>query len=128
MYVFQAAYVTFTYPIKEFDNVLLLYKGRQIFFGSTARAKDYFTGIGFVCSERSTTADFLTSLTNQPLRTVRAGFENRVPRTPDEFAKRWEGSAERTRLVKEISEYQNQHPLGVAETERFRIAQAVGGW
>jgi hypothetical protein len=37
-------------------------------------------------SERQTTADFLTSLTSPAERIVKPGFENMVPRTPDEFA------------------------------------------
>ncbi len=73
-------------PSQTFDKVTVLYEGRQIYFGPTETAKEYFTNMGFHCPERQTTPDFLTSLTNAQERVVRPGFENKVPRTPDEFA------------------------------------------
>ncbi|KAL8695989.1 MAG: hypothetical protein Q9201_007878 [Fulgogasparrea decipioides] len=54
-----------------FDKVILLYEGREIFFGSTDAAKVYFIELGFVCPDRSTTADFLCSITNPLERIVR---------------------------------------------------------
>ncbi|KAJ7809097.1 hypothetical protein B0H14DRAFT_2380037, partial [Mycena olivaceomarginata] len=39
-------------------------EGRQIFFGPTESAKEFWTSRGFVCTPRQTTGDFLTSLTN----------------------------------------------------------------
>ena len=63
-----------------FDKVLLLYEGRQIYFGTTASAKTYFTNLGFVCPERSTTADFLCSLTNPLERKMINGYESKVSR------------------------------------------------
>ena len=82
----------------KFDKVVLLYEGRQIYFGPTTAAKDYFVNLGFVCAERATTGDFLTSLTNPAERMVREGFESRVPRTPDEFAVVWKKSEARQLL------------------------------
>jgi ABC-type multidrug transport system ATPase subunit len=38
----QAAY-------ELFDRVILLYEGREIFFGGTSEAKAYFEGLGFEC-------------------------------------------------------------------------------
>lgn len=42
-----------------FDKVTVLYKGRQIYFGKTTTAKQYFIDMGFECPERQTVADFL---------------------------------------------------------------------
>jgi len=47
---------------------MLLYEGRQIFFGPCHEAKAYFMNMGFVPGLCQTTADFLTSLTNPELR------------------------------------------------------------
>jgi len=87
-----------------FDKVLLLYKGRQIFFGDARTAKDYFTNLGFVCADRATAADFLTSLTKPAERVVKEGYALQVPRTPEEFAAVWHASDERIALLQEISD------------------------
>ncbi|KAL9127279.1 MAG: hypothetical protein Q9217_003814 [Psora testacea] len=103
-----------------FDKVVVLYEGRQIFFGDTTTAKDFFINMGFHCTERATTGDFLTSLTNPAERIVREGFENRVPRTPDEFAERWKQSEERARLLAEIDEFDKAYPLGGEQLQKFQ--------
>lgn len=43
-------------------------------------------------------------------RRARPGFEQRVPRTPDEFAERWQASEKRQELLKELAEYEQKHP------------------
>ncbi|EIN06105.1 pleiotropic drug resistance protein PDR [Punctularia strigosozonata HHB-11173 SS5] len=102
-----------------FDKVILLYEGRQIFFGPTKAAKDYFIRMGYECPPRQTTADFLTSITSPEERIVRAGFEGRVPRTPDEFAVAWKQSAEHAHLMREIEAYDHQYPVGGHHLETF---------
>ncbi|KAG9969922.1 pleiotropic drug resistance protein, ABC superfamily, partial [Aureobasidium melanogenum] len=81
-----------------FDKVIVLYEGRQIFFGATTEARAYFESLGFRCPDRQTDADFLTSMTSPQERVVRQGWESRAPRTPDEFAACWKASAQRQRL------------------------------
>ncbi|KAJ5621248.1 hypothetical protein N7528_006031 [Penicillium herquei] len=94
----------------QFDKVLLLYQGRQIYFGSTSSAADYFERLGFIRSDGATTADFLTSLTNPAERLISIGAEHTVPRTADEFAQVWQQSPEFLALKKEVSEYNNHCP------------------
>lgn len=64
-----------------FDKVTVLYLGRQIYFGPTNEAKKYFEDMGYICIDRQTTGDFLTSLTSPSERVIKPGFENIVPRT-----------------------------------------------
>ena len=78
---------------QTFDKVAVLYEGRQIYYGPVHLAKDYFVNLGYHCPDRQTTPDFLTSLTNPAERVARTGFEAKVPRSPDDFAKAWEESA-----------------------------------
>lgn len=108
----QAAY-------EVFDKVLVLYEGRQIFFGRTSDAKRYFVEMGFLCPDRQTDADFLTSMTSALERIVRPGFEGRVPRTPDEFAQRWKDSPERAQLLRDIEGYEQRYPIGGEHFEKF---------
>ncbi|KAI3580518.1 ABC-2 type transporter-domain-containing protein [Fusarium oxysporum f. sp. albedinis] len=105
---------------REFDKVLLLYEGRQIFFGPTSEATQYFTAMGFECPPRQTTADFLTSLTNPDERIVRPGFENKVPRSPDEFADEWRMSQHRSSLLSDIAAFEIQYPLDGKQVETLK--------
>ncbi|KAH7083362.1 ABC-2 type transporter-domain-containing protein [Paraphoma chrysanthemicola] len=113
-----------------FDKALVLYEGRQIYFGKTTEARDYFINMGFECPARQTDADFLTSMTSALERIVRPGFEDRVPRTPDEFAQRWKDSPERAALMAQIETYEQKYPLGGEEAQKFaesRKAQQARG-
>lgn len=106
-----------------FDKVVLLYEGQQIFFGDTDKAKSYFTTLGFFCSDRATTADFLTSLTNPKSRIIQDNFERTVPRTSKEFASVWKNSLERGRLLQAIKDYEDKFSLGGKRLEDFRSIQ-----
>ncbi|KFG85368.1 ABC-transporter [Metarhizium anisopliae] len=103
-----------------FDKVLVLYQGRQIYFGPTGQAKAYFVRLGFACPDRQTTPDFLTSMTAPSERIVQPGHESRAPRTPDEFARCWLESPERRSLLAEINTFNQAHPLGGADADAFR--------
>ncbi|KAK6331502.1 GTPase-activating protein [Orbilia blumenaviensis] len=92
-----------------FDKVVVLYKGRQIFFGRTERAKAYFEEMGWECPVRQTTGDFLTSVTNPSERKARPGYENKVPRTPEEFETYWMASADRRRLIRDMDDWEAVH-------------------
>ncbi|KAJ5885523.1 hypothetical protein N7495_010033 [Penicillium taxi] len=91
----------------QFDKVLLLYQGRQVYFGTSSGAAGYFERLGFIRPEGATTADFLTSLTHPAKRLVRSEAEGSAPRTPDEFALTWRRSPECLALRKEVAEYNN---------------------
>ncbi|KAF2174053.1 hypothetical protein M409DRAFT_48938 [Zasmidium cellare ATCC 36951] len=98
----QAAFDTF-------DKALVLYEGRQIFYGSTGHAREYFERLGFVCPDRQTTADFLTSMTSSQERVIRQGFEGTAPRTADDFAAAWQASTERFQLLQEIDKFNEEN-------------------
>lgn len=103
-----------------FDKVAVLYEGRQIFFGPCDKAKEYFINLGFECPARQTTPDFLTSMTAATERVVRPGWEDRVPRTPDDFANCWKNSREYRALQGEIEEYKSEFPIGGPTADEFR--------
>ncbi|WAO87350.1 Hypothetical protein NCS54_00465600 [Fusarium falciforme] len=112
-----------------FDRVTVLYEGRQIFFGRTTEAKQYFESLGFECPDRQTTPDFLTSMTSPQERRVKPGYERTAPRTPDEFAERWQASEPRKQLLRELSEYEQNHPREerLAEYQTSRRAEQFKG-
>ena len=96
-----------------------LYEGKQIYFGPAQEARGYFTRLGFECPEAQTTPDFLTSMSSPDERVIRPGFENLVPRTSDDFAKRWKESPECQALLQEIDQYSTEHPFNATDFDRF---------
>jgi len=68
-----------------FDKVILIEEGKCAFFGRSEDAKAYFEQLGFESPPRWTTPDFLTSVSDPNARRVKPGWENRIPRTADEF-------------------------------------------
>jgi ATP-binding cassette subfamily G (WHITE) protein 2 (PDR) len=101
-----------------FDKATVLYEGRQIYFGSASKAKEYFINLGFVCPARQTTPDFLTSMTFPAERIHRSGYN--PPRTPEDFATIWKNSPDYRALQVEIDKYKTQHPIGGPDAETFR--------
>ncbi|KAK4223039.1 ABC-2 type transporter-domain-containing protein [Podospora fimiseda] len=97
----------------SFDKVILLYQGRQIFFGPVEEAVAYFTSLGFIKPDGATTPDFLTSLTNPSERQIRPG--STPPRSPDEFAKLWKQSQQASAFRSDIDEFDKQHPIDAAK-------------
>ncbi|KAF9895076.1 hypothetical protein FE257_004705 [Aspergillus nanangensis] len=108
-----------------FDKVVVLYEGHQIYFGPTQNARQFFIDMGFDCPSRQTTGDFLTSLTSPTERRVRSGYEDKVPRTPAEFAKRWQSSQEFTRLTQEIDAFEGEYPIGGDSYKAFGEARRL---
>jgi ATP-binding cassette subfamily G (WHITE) protein 2 (PDR) len=108
-----------------FDKAIVLYDGRQIYFGDAKKAKAYFINLGFECADRQTDADFLTSMTNPKERIVRPGCSATVPRTPDEFATAWKNSAEYKALAKEIEQYEHEHPIGGSDLQQFKQSRQL---
>ncbi|OQV04384.1 hypothetical protein CLAIMM_09274 [Cladophialophora immunda] len=88
-----------------FDKVIVLYEGREIFFGHVTTAKVYFEEMGWYCPQRQTTGEFLTAVTNYKERKPRQGYELSVPRTPQEFEEYWRRSPEFKKLQDELEAY-----------------------
>lgn len=95
-----------------FDKVIVLYEGREIYYGSCNQAEKYFVDMGWYNPPRQTTGDFLTSVTNPQERKAREGMEERVPRTPEEFERYWKNSPEYASLQREIAQHEAEFPIG----------------
>jgi ATP-binding cassette subfamily G (WHITE) protein 2 (PDR) len=85
-----------------FDKVLVLYEGRQIFFGPCSGARAYFYELGFAFTPRVSSGEFLASLTHPPERIIREGFTSQVPDTPQQFETIWHSSSEHGRILETI--------------------------
>ncbi|GKU09890.1 unnamed protein product, partial [Fusarium langsethiae] len=69
----------------QFDKVLVLADGHEIYYGPTVEARQYFEQMGFKCPPGANIADFLTSVTVDTEREIIPGYEATVPRTAHDF-------------------------------------------
>ncbi|KAK1703331.1 ABC-2 type transporter [Colletotrichum lupini] len=90
------------------DKVLLIDKGKCLYFGPSESAKQYFIDLGFNCPDRWTTADFLTSVTDEHERHIREGYESQIPRTPEEFDWAYKNSEAYRRNIQDVEEFESQ--------------------
>lgn len=107
----------------EFDKAVVLYSGRQIYYGPCDQAKQYFIDMGYECPSRQTTGDFLTSVTNPSERQIRQGYEKKVPRTADDFEKYWKQSPLYKEMKQEIVEHEEEFPMGGKTLEQFQASR-----
>lgn len=106
-----------------FDKVIVLYKGRQIYFGPVDEAKAYFEDMGFECPPRQSTAEFLTAITDAQGRFPKKGWEQKVPKTAADFEKYWLESDAFKRVKSEIAEYKSE--AGDAQVTRHNLLESI---
>ncbi|KAI0690742.1 ABC-2 type transporter-domain-containing protein [Cytidiella melzeri] len=71
-----------------FDKVLVIDKGRQVFFGPPSEARAYFENLGYRSLPRQSTADYLTGCTDPNERLFAPGRSaSDVPATPEALEK-----------------------------------------
>ncbi|TDZ32326.1 Brefeldin A resistance protein [Colletotrichum spinosum] len=90
------------------DKVLLIDGGKCLYYGPAEAAKQYFIDLGFECPDRWTTADFLTSVTDEHERHVRDGWDNRIPRTPEAFDKAYRNSDAYRKNIQDVEDFEGQ--------------------
>lgn len=90
------------------DKVLLIDQGQCLYYGSSDHAKQYFQDLGFDCPDRWTTADFLTSVTDPFERSIRPGWEDRIPRSAEDFAAVYKKSDAYKRNIEDVEDFESQ--------------------
>jgi ATP-binding cassette subfamily G (WHITE) protein 2 (SNQ2) len=91
-----------------FDKVLVIYEGRQAFFGKVGEARQYFEDLGFVRTKGETTAEFLSHVTDPAHREVIPGSLAANMRTAADFAASFKSSPHYASLIREIDDSQSQ--------------------
>ncbi|KAI5450104.1 ATP-binding cassette transporter snq2 [Naganishia albida] len=100
----------------QFDKVLVIDNGRQVYFGPAKEARAYMIGLGFADKPRQTTADYLTGCTDPNEREYQPGKSaDNVPSTPEALEEAyWKSEifqrmeAERKALTQEMTANQKQ--------------------
>lgn len=108
---------------KQFDKVLVIDSGRQVFFGPTTEARAYFESLGFREKPRQTTPDYLTGCTDPFEREFRDGrnAEN-VPSTPQALVDAFQTSTHSKSLDKDMQTYRAEVQHEKQMYDDFEIA------
>ena len=107
----------------QFDKVLVIDGGRQVYFGPTTEARAYFESLGFLPKPRQTTPDYLTGCTDPFEREYQKGrTSENVPSTPDQLMNAFETSEYAARLDADMEKYKSQIREEVQVFEDFQAA------
>ncbi|KAJ6132498.1 hypothetical protein N7471_007713 [Penicillium samsonianum] len=108
---------------KQFDKVLVIDNGRQVFFGPTSEARAYFEGLGFREKPRQTTPDYLTGCTDPFEREFKDGRSaDDVPSTPQALVEAFDKSVFSETLDQEMKSYRDQIQKEKKVYDDFEIA------
>jgi ATP-binding cassette, subfamily G (WHITE), member 2, SNQ2 len=108
---------------RQFDKVLVIDSGKQVYFGPTTEARSYFEGLGFAPRPRQTTPDYVTGCTDEFEREYAKGYSaENAPHDADSLSVSFKASNLQKRLDDEMAEYKTQLAGATAEHEDFRIA------
>jgi hypothetical protein len=111
----------------QFDKVLVIDEGRQVYFGPVKEARAYFEGLGFLEKPRQTTPDYLTGCTDRFEREYKEGRgpEN-APSTPETLAEAFNKSTYAAQLDAEMAQYREVVKEEQHEFEDFKTAVIQG--
>lgn len=93
---------------EQFDKVLVLDEGKEIFYGPRAEARPFMEQLGFLCDDSANVADFLTGVTVPSERAIRPGFESSFPRTAEAVREAYLNSSIYQRIQSEYSFHDSQ--------------------
>lgn len=108
---------------QQFDKVMVIDSGRQVFYGPTSEARGYFEGIGFAPKPRQTTPDYLTGCTDEFEREYAPGrsAEN-APSSPDGLVAAFNKSEFAERLAGEMNSYREEIEKQQQTYDDFQLA------
>jgi ATP-binding cassette, subfamily G (WHITE), member 2, SNQ2 len=110
---------------KQFDKVLVIDAGREVYFGPASEARAYFEGLGFKEKPRQTTPDYLTGCTDEFEREYADGRSAAdAPHSSETLAQAFIDS----KFSKQLDEQMTQYRKIIAEDEQrhgdFEVAVA----
>ncbi|KAH9837328.1 ABC-2 type transporter-domain-containing protein [Rhodofomes roseus] len=109
-----------------FDKVLVLDKGRQVYFGPPSQARAYFEGLGFKPLPRQSTPDYLTGCTDPNERQFALGHsEADVPTSPEQLEQAFLQSPFAQGVQDSLAKYKLVMEQDKAEQDAFRAAVAA---
>ena len=111
----------------QFDKVMVIDQGRQVFLGPAKEARSYFEGLGFLPRPRQTTPDYLTGCTDPFERDYQEGRnESNAPSSPEDLVEAFGQSTYSTKLTDEIDKYRKVIAEEQQIQEDFKTAVLQG--
>lgn len=108
---------------REFDKVLVIDGGKQVYFGPTDKARAHFESIGFAPRPRQTTPDYVTGCTDEFERQYAPGYsEENAPHSPETLAEAFKASQLSKDLDREMAEYKESLKEATQQHEDFKLA------
>ncbi|XXG95582.1 hypothetical protein Hte_001849 [Hypoxylon texense] len=110
---------------RQFDKVLVIDAGKQVYFGPASEARGYFEGLGFLPRPRQTTPDYVTGCTDEFEREYSSGYSpQNAPHSPETLAEAFEKSRFAKQLATEMAEYKTklEHEQEIERHNNFRMA------
>ncbi|ORY61605.1 ABC-2 type transporter-domain-containing protein [Pseudomassariella vexata] len=108
---------------RQFDKVMVLDSGKQVYFGPVGEARSYFENLGFAPRPRQTTPDYLTGCTDEFEREYSEGYSpENAPHDSHTLLEAFKTSAYSQRLDAEMAEYKANLHLETAKHDDFRVA------
>jgi ATP-binding cassette subfamily G (WHITE) protein 2 (SNQ2) len=108
---------------QQFDKVLVIDEGRQVYFGPAKEARAYFESLGFLEKPRQTTPDYLTGCTDEFEREFKPGRTAAdTPDSPDALAKAFTESRYNAQLTEEMTAYRKQMDQEKHVYDDFQVA------
>jgi len=112
---------------KQFDKVMVIDDGREVFFGPTQEARAYMESLGFLPKPRQTTPDYLTGCTDPFEREYQDGRDaSNAPNSPDDLVAAFAKSSYATRLKQEMATYRERLQEEQQVYEDFKTAVVQG--
>jgi ABC-type multidrug transport system ATPase subunit len=102
----------------QFDKVLVLDEGKQLYYGPMKQARPFMEKLGFVCSEGANVADFLTGVTVPTEHRIRNSFIDRYPQNADAIRTAYNASDIHAKMVAEYDYPASQ--IAREQTQGFR--------
>ncbi|KAI5299871.1 hypothetical protein KEM55_001322, partial [Ascosphaera atra] len=93
---------------KRFDKVLVIVEGRCAYFGKAQEAREYFESLGFECPTRQTTADFISSVSDEYARQIKPGWEDRIPRSAEDFERAYNNSSAKKKAMRDLETFEDE--------------------
>lgn len=87
---------------EQFDKVLILDEGKQIYYGPREEAVPFMQDLGFLCDPAANQGDFLTSVTTPDVRAIAEGHEKNFPRNGEEVRAAYERSPIYSQMMAEL--------------------------
>ncbi len=106
----------------QFDKVLVLDEGKEVFYGPREQARPFMEELGFKCTDGANIGDFLTGVTVPTERVIKAGYESRFPHTASTLREAYDKSAIKKQMEEEYD--YNLTEEAASDTEEFKAAVA----